>query len=82
MYEGHKTLANMYMVPAARESFRRVDGCDWLISTQVLGLTTLFIGLCWGLPMWSIQTARGGSGSNCDAGIYVRARRLTHAFDM
>ena len=27
---------------------------------MVLGLTTLFIGLCWGLPMWVIQTARGG----------------------
>ena len=28
LYEGHKTLANVYMVPAARESFRRVDGVE------------------------------------------------------
>ena len=35
-----------------------------------LGLTCLSVGIVWGLQLWSIQTARGGSGSNCDHGIY------------
>ena len=35
-----------------------------------LGLTILSVGIVWGLQLWSIQTARGGSGSNCDHGIY------------
>ena len=38
---------------------------------SALGLTTLFIGVCWGFPMWIVQTVRGGSGSNCSAGIYT-----------
>ena len=37
---------------------------------KLLGLSTLLVGVFWGLPLWSIQTARGGSGSNCDTGIY------------
>ena len=28
---------------------------------SALGLTTLFIGVCWGFPMWIVQTVRGGS---------------------
>mmetsp|Transcript_30701 Transcript_30701/g.95022 ORF Transcript_30701/g.95022 Transcript_30701/m.95022 type:complete len:195 (+) Transcript_30701:436-1020(+) len=37
---------------------------------KLLGLATLLVGICWGLTLWSVQTRRGGSNSNCDSGIY------------
>lgn len=40
------------------------------IVNKYITMTMLFIGIFWGLPLWSIQTARGGYGKRCDYEMY------------
>ena len=40
------------------------DHCSALPSARA------YLGVFWGLSLWSIQASRGGANSNCDNGIY------------